>query len=240
MSDYNVHPLEIVDLGKWPSLVVTGERISERAANEVIIRTTALEFLEVNDSEWNDLVMDAFGLSRRRDQHNQSWQEDLARLTAQEHELRTLPLQYLHNSRVSSAYIGGPHGWCNWDGTIGCAGYSIGKWPDGLTIQRDLKAITTAFPYLNMTVQVVHENDVTEDEPHASITWYVHGDEIEYDVSSRQPLVTPVELLSGPAMMNRFFSPGGERGAPIERIREAIAQVRTTHNSLKVEDDGNE
>lgn len=64
-------------------------------------------------------------------------------------------LQYLRNNNVLSCWIGGPHGWCSWEGTIGCSNYNIGKWPTGEEVLGEWKLIAATFPTLDLRCQLM-------------------------------------------------------------------------------------
>lgn len=64
-------------------------------------------------------------------------------------------LYYLTNRQIMSSWIGGVHGWCQWDGTIGCQGFNIGKWPTGKDIYDEAVLLAETYPFLEMTIQIM-------------------------------------------------------------------------------------
>ena len=115
------------DLTKWPRLLVTGRRVSEDQANEILIRTDDW-WLSTNDRQWEAeikrIAVDVAGMpvEPRRDQTGYGdegmdlFREYYAAREAWRKSLGILELGYLSNSRIVSSWIGGPHGWCDWTG----------------------------------------------------------------------------------------------------------------------------
>ncbi|GGO62987.1 hypothetical protein [Nonomuraea cavernae] len=212
----------MTDLTKWPRLLVAGDPVTREQANEILIRTDDW-CMTVNDRAWNAAVTSLaaeygmpieppFGVDI--EVRKASWQA----MKAWRKRIGVLQLHYLDNARIGSPWIGGPKGWCDWDGRIGCSTYNIGKWPTVEELTADWEIIAAAFPFLKLHAQVVtHEG---EDE--VAATWAVMG--------GRAALVEPVgkvariEQLESADIIARL-GPGGERGVTLERLREALEQV---------------
>ncbi|MFE7928347.1 hypothetical protein ACFU6S_06335 [Streptomyces sp. NPDC057456] len=105
-----------MELTKWPRLLVTGPAVTEEQANEILIRTANLWLLHSNDWEWTATVGEVLGIKP-----NSLGYGTPESIRAASEALRCLDLQWIYTSRIASSWIGGPHGWCNWDGSIGCA-----------------------------------------------------------------------------------------------------------------------
>lgn len=254
--DNDVYPPDLagVYIVKWPRLLVVGENVTREQANEIIIRTTPMSFLFTNDKAWLDTVHRELGLpsdeadnfdedvDTRLARHREQW----AKIDARMEELGVLNLYNLNNHRIASAYIGGPHGWCDWDGHIGTATYNVGKWPTAQEIHSDLTDIATAFPYLRMSVQVLNDYDastVGDDgeisyafayEDTAPVTWNVKDGVVTYTTSPQPPIASPTE--DGESIVKRFTSRDVERGVSVERLREAVAQVERARHALREDD----
>jgi hypothetical protein len=139
------------DLGKWPRLVVAGESVTPDQAAEIIIRTNGF-YYGTNDREWDAALRVVLGLPD--DSHGlDSYHAELAVWDS----LGRIGLSYLSNSRLGSAYIYGPAGWINWDGTVGSSRDNIGKWPSVTEVLSDWEVIADAFPYLNLQAQLFPE-----------------------------------------------------------------------------------
>lgn len=250
-EEYEVHPLDRVHLVKWPRLLVHGESVTPEQANEIIIRTTSLWYVGTNDHEWKAEVEQIMGLppefrhgfyKKPVEERVELIREQNAKLKARERALGTVSLTYLDNHRIASNYIGGPHGWCDWNGTIGAATYNIGKWPTGPEVHSDLESITAAFPFLRMTVQLVndyYDGDEYRYEDLAAVTWFVDQGTVTYDAKPRRKIMVPREDTHDDFLMRRFTDPHGERGVSSDRLRQAVFQVERAMN-LRKDEDGDE
>jgi hypothetical protein len=204
-------------LSKWPRLLVVGTPVTEEQANEILIRTANLWLLHVNDRAWNETVADVLRFEPGR---LGFWTPESLRAAAE--ELRCLDLQWLYTSRISSSWIGGPHGWCNWDGTVGCANYNIGKHPEVEDVTADWQRIAETFPYLDLRAQLVTD----EGEGDLAAEWTVSaGHAVHREPAPGDPLITDMRELGQMDFLERLFI-GGERGVPLPRLRAAVEQVR--------------
>ncbi len=206
-----------MELTKWPRLLVTGQTVTEEQANEILIRTSNLWLLHTNDREWTTTVGDVLGVENGR---LGFWTPESIRAAAE--GLRCLGLQWLYTSRIASSWIGGPHGWCDWDGTIGCATYNIGKHPDVESVTEEWQAIAAAFPFLDLRAQLVTD----EGAGHLAAEWTVSAGRALYrEPEPGDDLVTELRELGQMDFLDRLFI-GGERGVPLPRLRAAVEQVR--------------
>lgn len=145
-----------IALPKWPALLVQGDCVTPEQAAEILIRTDAYfpDFLGAgNDRKLGEQLSLACGwIQPYEARHKPEYYEglDKAREAA-----GVLNLEYLSNRRIVSSWIGGPHGWCNWDGTIGCDNYNIGKWPSIEEVEHEWALIAEAFPFLSLTSQLL-------------------------------------------------------------------------------------
>lgn len=130
------------ELIKWPGFVVVGKSVSKEQAAEIILRTDHCYF-STNDRAWDKTCKEILEYPRDEDDIGK-WRESIG----------NIPLEYLNNSWIGSAYIGGPHGWCDWDGNIGCHYGNVGKWPSVKDVKNDWKAIADAFPFLDLGCQL--------------------------------------------------------------------------------------
>ncbi|KPI33345.1 hypothetical protein OV450_1433 [Actinobacteria bacterium OV450] len=210
------------DLTKWPRLLVTGQPVTPEQADEILVRTANPYLLDVNDKEWTATVHAAFRLEPGR-----YGNATMDSILAVAEELGLLGLPTLYTSRIASSWIGGPHGWCDWDGTIGCANYNIGKWPDRETLLEEWQRIAAEFPYLDLTAQLL------ADEGTGKVVgqWRVlNGQAAEESPGS--PITHPVELDQDD-MFARVLLPGGERGVSPQRLETAIERVRQARNPVR-------
>ncbi|CAA9234089.1 MAG: hypothetical protein AVDCRST_MAG83-1226 [uncultured Arthrobacter sp.] len=216
-STRDVIALPSVELTKWPRLLVAGDPVTEEQANEILIRTAEWSFMATNDKAWERAVYSAAGIALN-DRHG--W-PDHDSVAAFEERHRVISLNYLGNSRIMSAWIGGPHGWCDWDGRIGCTSHNIGKWPSVEEVHDDLVKIAAAFPYLTMRVQLVPDEGAAG---RAAVEWRVQDGLAK--VNEPSGLITePTELSEGAFLAVFSSAPGRERGVSLMRLTHALRQV---------------
>ncbi|MDD4866188.1 MAG: hypothetical protein PHQ28_03380 [Mycobacterium sp.] len=202
------------DLTKWPRLLVVGDPVTPRQANEILLRTDAWLFA-TNDRMFESVVCQLIGAT------GDQGRPDLAAIDGFRRSISALDLHYMGNSRILTAMLGGPYGWCDWDGRVGCASYNIGKWPSVDAVTEDWQAIAAAFPYLDLSAQVVTH----EGEGNVAAEWVVKEGRVETRVEGPfERLTQPQEFTEAEAM--RTMRVGGERGVELDRLRQAIAQVR--------------
>ncbi|QPL14111.1 hypothetical protein QEH48_gp082 [Streptomyces phage TurkishDelight] len=200
-------------LTKWPRLLVTGQPITPEQADEVLIRTANPWLLQVNDRDWNATVARVFNLDVADYGHATM---ESTRAAVERYGL--LELSLIYTSRISSSWIGGPHGWCDWDGRIGSSNYNIGKWPEADHVTAEWELIARTFPYLDLTAQLV----TNEGAGQVAAEWRVKNGTAEPCTPGAQ--ITELTELSEADVIGRLFL-GGERGVPEDRLRDAAARV---------------
>jgi len=150
-------PKEMADiyLPKWPGLIVAGDSVTKEQAAEIIVRTDSFRF-STNNERWKRTLAETLGAEL--DKYG-----FMSNIDESRRKYRVLSLNYLHNSRIATSYIGGSHGWINWDGTVGCDSYNIGKHPSVGEVYEDLRDIAKTWNFLNFKVQLLnHENGYPE------------------------------------------------------------------------------
>jgi hypothetical protein len=188
-------------------------------AAEILIRTDSF-YLSCNDREWTrklygvlGVALDEHGLVENMDQ------EDEAKV-----HYGVLQLEYLTNHRIASSYVGGPHGWIDWDGTIGCSTFNIGKWPDSERVLKEWELIASTWPELELQCQLVAD----EGEGKPMVDYFISGGNVR--------MAEPTELLKGTATGVRpgnenlevaftrvFAEPSSrERGCTLEQFKAAL------------------
>jgi hypothetical protein len=210
------------DITKWPRLLVEGDDVTREQANEILVRTDGWYFC-TNDKLFVQAVYGLVGVSLGS--HGIA---DWSSLKEFRKSICVLDLGDLDNDRIVSAWIGGPHGWCDWDGHIGCDTWNIGKWPsfDGITEEWEL--IAAAFPYLRLRAQIVAD----EGEGEIVGGWTVTDGAVTIgfrpeDEGQPKRICRPRELT--PEQVRACVthpSLGRERGVTLDRLRQAVAQVK--------------
>jgi hypothetical protein len=207
------------DLTKWPRLLVVGQPVTREQAAEILLRTDSW-YLACNDRAWvrelawhADLEVDEYG-----------------RLTYGStvkirERLRVLDLAYVGNDRLASAWIGGPHGWVDWNGAVGCTTWNIGKYPGLAAVQQDLEAIAAEWPFLDMQVQLIP--DEGEGGP-PYYTWTVSGGVVSPDSRVRK-IASPGELSLASILSIGFQAEvtRREQGCTLDTFKWAMAYVET-------------
>lgn len=227
---------------KWPRLVVVGEKIDPRLAECILIRTM-YPSIHCNDRAWEKDASEIIGLRdpfKRIEDSRRKEPGYLSKLFEEEDAAREamgiLSLHYLHNQRIASSWIGGTHGWCDWDGRIGCANYNIGKWPNTGEVTEDWTAIAQAFPFLDLHCQVVslgysdgYQDETPLDQGQVWGTWMVKDGKVTFDEDE-------TTLLPIPAAEKRTVTPddfagtvltGGHR-LTLEALATIVQRVKST------------
>lgn len=228
-------------LPKWPALVVDGHSVTAEQAAEILIRTNT--YLCSNEREFDNqakaliygLTLDdpseydadvkaiekILGISAQ----GPGWFKIYEYKEAKEKELGVLDIKYLSNHRISSAWIGGPHGWCDWDGVIGCHNYNIGKWPSVEDIYKEWKIIAKAFPFLDLRCQLMnHEascEDMTEN-PGPVVEYRVKDGKVKMVENFRSIKRSSFTDLD----VSGFLRPDREIGCSLETLKDAVNYVR--------------
>lgn len=161
--------LDQAHFGKWPGTFISGTKLTPEQALEVIRRTdTFFDGQGGNDHAYEKKAWAILDHPYRdggpypRDLPPSDWNARWNAVDKWKADWGYVHTEYIHNSWISDAYIGGPSGWCHPDGTIAMA-KNIGKWPDSNEVYADLKTIATAFPFVDMQVLIVR-NEVTDED----------------------------------------------------------------------------
>jgi hypothetical protein len=225
-------------LPKWPAMVVVGRPVSQQQAMEIIIRTDDLHFgsndhkfnktlneyfydVKIDRDGWSnvyDAVATKLGISKEVKYFNELYDY----MYKKRSEVGRVELTYLNNSRITSSWVGGAHGWCDWNGNIGCNNYNIGKWPSVEEVYNEWKLIAKAFPYLDLTCQLMNHESSCEDmvdDPKPLINFVVKKGKVK--------MKEPDGYLSIPVFPDFSYDIfRNERGCTIEQFKEAVDYCR--------------
>lgn len=130
-------------LPKWPQLVVKGASVKPYQAVEILIQTSVW-MPYTNNPDLTKMLEQIVGVPSDDSIQRYLFVDEWCRARG------ILPLEYLHNDRIASAYIFGAKGWCNWDGNIACSGFNIGKYPSVDEVANEWELILAEFPYLDL------------------------------------------------------------------------------------------
>ncbi|NBQ67364.1 MAG: hypothetical protein EBU46_00425 [Nitrosomonadaceae bacterium] len=213
-----------IGLPKWPKMAVIGDPVTLEQAAEILIRTQRWSSIRCNDDQWNDAVAEISGypVDNWRDAPQDSterqayFQSLWTKQQAWKDTHRILDsLNYLPNDQIASSYIGGPHGWCSWNGQIGCNDYNIGKWPSVESVFEEWKLIAAAFPFLTLRCQLFSEHE--NGNAGAPLVQYnVEAGAVTIQEPKKNMLVVE---LNAERMIDRLRSPVGERGCSIYQLQ---------------------
>ena len=237
---------EFFNLGlpKWPALLVVGKPVTREQAMEIILRTDDLYFSS-NDHSFDVLLNEYFYDIEITDGYYGSYMKAIAKkLNVAENdyrpiwdykeqknsEIKALNLSYLQNSRIVSSWIGGAHGWCHWDGNIGTSNYNIGKWPSVEEVYDDWKQIAEAFPFLELTSQLLNGEAGDDDTTLVPVVEFrIKDGEVEVVIPTE--LITESSDIDDSLMIKKFSDPYSERGCTIEMFREAVDYVKNKYKN---------
>lgn len=221
MDTATIQDANILNIGlpKWPAFVVQGNAVTREQAAEILVRTNHW-YVSTNDRQWAREVYSIAGISLEEREHYID--VDLESLETFNAAMGVLRLEYLTNSQIASAYIGGPHGWCSWSGNIGCASYNIGKWPSVRTVLREWTLIAEAFPFLRLRSQLF-SGETCEGEARPLVEFEVADGEAKV-MRPTGRLLNPESTLERDVL--GLFVQGRERGCSADTLRSAIDIVR--------------
>lgn len=223
-----------IKLPKWPCLIVKGQPVTKDQAKSILIRTDDLSF-STNDyrfaaelyklfygvsSDFSLTDVSLYHFFKKGDTYDWKECDKLEKKVFK--ELGKLDLEYLHNKRIVSSWIGGTHGWCSWNGYIGTNNYNIGKWPSVESVYNDWKKIARAFPFIDLQCQLL-SGETCEEDNRPLIQFNVKKGKVK--------MLVPKGLIDYPNdSTDNFFlnfnSPIRERGCTIETVEDAIEYVK--------------
>jgi len=230
-----------IGLPKWPALVVTGNNVTKDQAKEILIRTDDITYISTNDKTF---AREIYGvLLDRKIPSNKchlalydcfdgedgkiDWKAAEMAADSIKSKYQLITLDYLQNSQIASCFIGGPHGWCDWDGTIGTHSYNIGKWPSVDEVYAEWESIAKAFPFLELSCQLF-DGESCEDDTKPVIQFDIKDGKVTMSV--------PTEALTIPesSMFSVISDSTKERGCSVEQFKDAISYVKRKHMMTRV------
>lgn len=172
-----------VGLPKWPQCVINGEKITEEQALEIIRRTDRFFFgYDGNNREFNKKAKEILHVVDFEDYRSEdfhiAWEEYTKAKEEFDKVWGLVDTEYLHNSWISCCWVGGYHGWCHPDGTIGYCN-NIGKWPSVEDVYNDLCMLGKEFPFLNLTCTLMNKEE-SEPDIDSLVSMWLHDGEVEF------------------------------------------------------------
>lgn len=218
-------------LPKWPALIVTGKPITEEQAEEVIVRTTGWSYLSTNEHRARknvyEMLRDRFGWEftyNLYDGDMTDWEHDRKAGDDMQEALGLLDIEYLQNARVLSSWIGGPHGWCDWNGSVFTNNYNIGKWPSVAEVETEWREIAEAFPFLDLRSWLMNEEASESADPKPVVYFMVKDGSVSMAISDiPEPSVYP--SFGTFDVARSFMTPGREIGCDLNGLGDVIQRV---------------
>lgn len=229
-----------IGLPKWPGLLVVGSPVTRDQAAEIILRTDDLYFSS-NDSKFEKqlnqvlygVTSDSMDLNKEvarklglEESDRNLWRISEEYMKEKDEEVGKISLSYMKNQQIISSWIGGPHGWCSWNGDIGCRNYNIGKYPSVEEVHSDWVKIAKEFPFLDLKCQLLNHEIGCEDsveDPKPVIEFIVKKGKVKVMIPTKY--LTTGEFGSDD-MMRRFTNPFTERGCTIDKFSETVEKLR--------------
>lgn len=228
-----VAPSELLNLGlpKWPQMLVSGESVSPAQALEIIRRTDSFfhsSFGGGNARQFNQRVREIVGMPPYPHDADGPIDWDQHERDAEAFRTRwgVIETEYVYNSWVSNAFIGGPTGWCCPDGTI-TFHHNVGKWPSLVDIVSEWDRIATAFLFLNLDV-VLMSGEGSEDDIQGVVGIKVRGGTVTL-VSADDPTLMVEFGQPKPFDMNRLVTKFMSNHALDSRARECYFGLDQFH-----------
>ena len=209
--------LAAISLPKWPAFIVVGKPVTKDQAAEIIVRTCGV-YIHTNDHNFERQAYDVLGVAMT-DDHGYK-HADYASVNRVHEALQVLELEYCKNNRIASCWIGGPHGWVDWNGSVGCNSFNIGKWPSATTVFEEWKKIAKAFPYLDLTCQLWCK-ETGEEDGKPVVEFRVKKGKVTAH-APKSPINVPADM-SVDKLMSHLLASTGERGCTIEQLEKAVA-----------------
>lgn len=218
MTDLSEDQRELMHRGlpKWPQHYVTGERVTVAQANEIIRRTDTFFAGSgySNDKVFTARIRRMMGMGLGYDDiphggalevRQQLWKRLGEEQAAFETRWAPLTTQYVHNSWVANAFIGGPHGWCQPTGFIGFID-NIGKWPSIEDVRNDWLKIAEAFPFLKIGATLFSGEECENDHTEKVVSFVI----AEGDVTLVDPAQCDVHAKHAPAVRREGAHTSGD------------------------------
>ena len=203
-----------IELPKWPAMVVRGQPVSYEQAREIIRRTDSYFDGHVgNDRAWAAEVAQRLRFPGDEDR-KKPYKEYRDALQGWQDRWGFVRTEYVRNSWISCAVLGGPRGWCHPTGLISFD-QNIGKYPEVREVLSDWRKIAEAFPFLDLTATVMDREQSEGEDAVPLVTIVV--------VCGEASLTDPMPAKPAPRnikteVMQMLQGVQAERGIPYEWI----------------------
>jgi hypothetical protein len=226
----------IMNLGKWPTMRVLGERVTPDQAGDILICTAPWFVSFPKEGGWEHearLIAKEYGMPLQPayphgGDHSKwfqttwhSWMPVFNDWRTKHGVLEIMSEDGPCNNLISTTY----RAWINWDGLI-AGNFSIGKWPDQDDVAEFFANVAERFPYLALTADLLSEfPDVRggKDETHyeSACRIQVSGGKVEVYEGAVDPLILPDEFFRWQSNADWL----DEQGVEADRLRRAFRHL---------------
>lgn len=197
-------------LPKWPQMKVLGEKIEKEQALEIIRRTdTFFSYPSGNNHSYIKSVVDKLKMPHFNKKKEETFEANFKNREKWLERWGYITTEYVHNTWISSAFIGGPYGWCHPDGTIQY-GNNVGKWPSVEQVYNEWSILAKEFPFIKLDVTLMDGEECEENiQPVTSMrvedgkVCFVEEDRIEQSLVRQDSVQT---------FCSSFLNPSREQG----------------------------
>lgn len=237
-SELSKEYVEGLELPRWSGLLVVGERVTRRQAAEMIVRTHHLSYIGGNDRQFRAEICEAYGLGKEPEWDSSLTPEARQEVFAENLRLTEIARRKYHTvllsnlglgQRIVSSWVGGPHGWLNWDGTVFSDNYNIGKHPSCGATFEEWAAIAKAFPFLTLKAQLL-DREICEEGHRPVVEFHVAAGK----VTAHEPqglLLSPNDNMEElyASFADSIRSNTREHGCTLHQLKQALAWVVETN-----------
>jgi len=216
---------------KWPQAFITGQNLTVERAEEIITRTDGLVVSRYggNNEDFNKTFLHESGL---RIVDPDDWVS--GKISSEscykkgeviKNVLGLIETNYIHNSWLSSSYVGGPYGWCHPSGKI-FYNDNIGKHPCVESVVEDWRKLHEAFPFINV-VCTLHNKEYGEPGIEPVVTLRIGAGKIYIDNDDHGGHYHPYSSSSAlDTFRKNLNNPLREQGVPEDMVQRMVKSIR--------------
>lgn len=226
-------------LPKWPMHLVYGQPVSPEQAIEVIRRTD--RFFQNgwggNNRQWNRAVKNLLGIPDTDRNYEEPERTHEQRMSVYEQfqewteKWGVIHTEYIANWWISSAYIGGPHGWMHPSGLI-WFNHNVGKWPSASNIYDEWKTLAEAFPFIKLDASL-WSGEYVEDEITCVVGYKIRDGKVEVVAGSDETLYKDFDRTKEQLLMTEEQHENNMRAA-IKRWDDPMREIGINQAMLEI------
>ncbi len=216
-----------IELPKWPCLLVQGKKVTKAQAAEIIVATQSSPVIHCNDIGVESKLRDLFEIKQEKGSdsyyHND---EDSVQSAIKSYGM--LSLFYLTNNQICSSWIGGPHGWCHWNGNILANNYNIGKWPTVEEVTEDWSKIAEKFPFLTLKSQLLNEEACSDfvEQMKPLVEFVVEKGKVTVNEHPSDMILQPNSISTIEYMQQNLGDLNRELGIDLDKLAKILKKIK--------------